>query len=436
MLAHADIIGPPEYHVAVANALAHEASKTPTVRKLAAGIVRGMGDVPKQAPEAVAQWIRENILYTQESAGEEHLQGPLTTLTVGTGDCDDLVILWASILRSLGLRAQLAGLQRPGNTGFYHAVGLYRGQLYELSLDHTYGSRKRGIRIHRIPSGHRAYSVDPVAQQGVWFDAMGSAVGAVGAGLSQAFALLPPELTQGQDAPQALAVIASTGKVAGQVMSTASALGASGPVGWTVGAAAVVGMLGLSLGMTGKFRKSGARAGVEFDETVAAIARVMRPSDAKEWEQYRIGVIEAIPRMVGTYGERGRSSRRIVIGTYQNYKPRAGARWTWGEPTGWKRGVWEVMRQSGKGNQEADAIMQGHRDAALALLEQLASLAPQDRLDAYALMVQTYLGRDALPLFPRLREQPEATRATASPLVRYGIPLAGAAALVLALFLR
>lgn len=434
MLAHTDIIGPPEYHVAVANALAHEASKEPTVRKLAAAIARNMTHVPKQAPAGVAQWVRENILYTQESAGEEHLQGPLTTLTVGTGDCDDLVILWASLLRALGLPAQLAGLQRPGNAGFYHAVGLLNGRLYELSLDHTYGSSRRGIRIRRLPRGHRAYSVDPVAHRGAWMQ-MGSGVEAVGAGLSQAFALLPPELTQGQDAPQALAVVANTGSVAGTVMSTAGALGASGPVGGALAAVAVVGMLGLSLGMSGRFRRSGAQAGAEFDEAVAAAARVMRPTGPTEWEQYRIGLIEAIPRMVGTYGKRGRGSRRVVIGTYQNYKPRSGARWTWGDPDGWKRGVWEVMRQSGQGNQEADAIMQGHRDAALAMLEQLSRLSVPKRTDAYSLMVQTYLGKDALAKFPRLREQPDPTP-VANPLLRYGVPLAGAAALGLALFLR
>lgn len=434
MLRHADIHGPPEYHVDVANAVAHEGARTTQVRALAARIARGLRDVPAEAPVAVADWIRKNVLYTQEAAGEEILQGPLTTLRVGTGDCDDLVILWASLLRALGLPAQLAGLRRPGADGFYHAVGYLDGRYYELSLDHTYGAPRRPVHMTGIPAGHAAYTSDPLSGEGGYSGGMGK--GPDGAALNAVAGIDTSLFGNGRVADAANFVVRSAA-VSSSAMSAAASLSAAPPVGTVVAAAAFAGMFALTLARKGKLRRRGRMRGNEVVRYADLCAQIMGARNEREFHQYRAGLIEAIPHMAGTFGLKGRRTRKVRIATYQDWKPREGAVWADGTAR-WRMGVFEVYRRKSGGAEKAEQVMVAHRNTARAFLEGVSQLPLRQRREAFAAMVQTYLGTRAMRAYPWLRPvsglpTQRGPLGTSSPWITYGVPAAGAGLLLLTL---
>lgn len=142
--------------VQAANQIAQVRSMDAPIRALACKIVGNMNHAPSEAPMRIAVWIRENVRYTQETPMVEILQGPYRTLgdTVrvqtpmgpfqfrgtGTGDCDDLSILFACLCRSIGIQAYLAGIAKSNKPdSFFHAMGYCNGQFYELSKDAPYG---------------------------------------------------------------------------------------------------------------------------------------------------------------------------------------------------------------------------------------------------------------------------------------------------------
>lgn len=142
--------------VQAANQIAQVRSMDAPIRALACKIVGNMTHAPSEAPMRIAVWIRENVRYTQETPMVEILQGPYRTLgdTVrvqtpmgpfqfrgtGTGDCDDLSILFACLCRSIGVPAYLAGIAKSSKPdSFFHAMGYCNGQFYELSKDAPYG---------------------------------------------------------------------------------------------------------------------------------------------------------------------------------------------------------------------------------------------------------------------------------------------------------
>lgn len=142
--------------VQVANDLAQVRSLDAPIRALAVAIVGPLKDARVEVPRKVAAWIRENVQYTQETPMVEVLQGPYRTLGrnvsiqtpmgpyrfggTGTGDCDDLSILFACLCRSIGVPAYVAGIAPTGKPdSFFHAMGFADGVFYELSKDRPYG---------------------------------------------------------------------------------------------------------------------------------------------------------------------------------------------------------------------------------------------------------------------------------------------------------
>lgn len=71
--------------------------------------------------EAVYNWIVKNIRYVRDQNGIERLQTPDATLQLGTGDCDDMVILAGSLLESIGVptRIQIIGERRGKYSHIY-----------------------------------------------------------------------------------------------------------------------------------------------------------------------------------------------------------------------------------------------------------------------------------------------------------------------------
>jgi hypothetical protein len=142
--------------VQIANEIAQLRSKDAPIRALASQIIGNIDNANKDIPFRIAVWIRDNVKYTQETPMVEILQGPYRTLGgkisvetpmgkfkfngTGTGDCDDLSILFATLCRSLGIEAFLIGVAKQDNPdNFFHAMGYCNGVFYELSKDAPYG---------------------------------------------------------------------------------------------------------------------------------------------------------------------------------------------------------------------------------------------------------------------------------------------------------
>jgi hypothetical protein len=169
----------PEATVRAANELAHRSAPEAALRALAAQIVHGVSDVRREAPQKIAEWIRANVRYFQESPGIETLQGPFTTLPStlrvgnfqfsgnGVGDCDDLAILFATLCRAIGLHGYVAAIApHPyDGGGFMHAIGYCRDsrRFYELSKDEAYGGiPNKPVEILAPPVGTSATYFCPV----------------------------------------------------------------------------------------------------------------------------------------------------------------------------------------------------------------------------------------------------------------------------------
>jgi hypothetical protein len=142
--------------VQIANQIAHDRSKDAPIRALGSSIIGDLTHAKSEIPMRIALWIRENVKYTQETPLTEVLQGPYRTLGgnisvvtpmgpfkfngTGTGDCDDLSILFAALCRSVGIEGFLAGIAKSGSPdNFFHAMGYCNGLFYELSKDAPYG---------------------------------------------------------------------------------------------------------------------------------------------------------------------------------------------------------------------------------------------------------------------------------------------------------
>lgn len=87
---------------------AHEAKKDPRVRSVALKIVQGL---PSQnyldEARAIADFVHRNVRYVRDIKGVETLHDPVTLLEqvsrgVAQGDCDDMSLLIASLLLSIG----------------------------------------------------------------------------------------------------------------------------------------------------------------------------------------------------------------------------------------------------------------------------------------------------------------------------------------------
>lgn len=61
-------------------------------------------------------WVCDNIRYTRDILGVEFVKWPIRTLETGQGDCDDIAVLLAAMLMSLGNRCRfvLAGFDATG----------------------------------------------------------------------------------------------------------------------------------------------------------------------------------------------------------------------------------------------------------------------------------------------------------------------------------
>lgn len=103
----------------------------------AARQVCGMRDY---ACEVTALWnfVVLNIRYTQDQAGEDTYQSLRATLEIGAGDCDDMTIAFATLLRAVGFEqvyARIVSMQGETWDHIYPIVVMPNGR--RLVLDAT-----------------------------------------------------------------------------------------------------------------------------------------------------------------------------------------------------------------------------------------------------------------------------------------------------------
>lgn len=100
------------------------------VRNLALSLYRDAGLPQKDYAgeiNAATAFVRDHIRYTRDITGMETLQTPETTLQNGAGDCDDKVILLASLLESTGHPTRSV------------AIGFEPGQFHHVFLETLMG---------------------------------------------------------------------------------------------------------------------------------------------------------------------------------------------------------------------------------------------------------------------------------------------------------
>lgn len=86
--------------------LVNQYRRHPTIISITRKIMKAYR-VPRDNPEkevkAIYDFVSKHIRYTKDPVGVELLQDPLITLAWGTGDCDDIAVLVASMAESIGL---------------------------------------------------------------------------------------------------------------------------------------------------------------------------------------------------------------------------------------------------------------------------------------------------------------------------------------------
>lgn len=99
--------------------LAWKGKRNRTIRVKTLDIIHKAGVKPQDwvgEATAVMVWVQHNIRYFLDPHGVEYFQAPERTLIDKAGDCDDLSILYAAMLGSIGHRTAIV-LTDPKNKG-------------------------------------------------------------------------------------------------------------------------------------------------------------------------------------------------------------------------------------------------------------------------------------------------------------------------------
>jgi hypothetical protein len=88
-----------------------EASRDPAIVAAARGLIRNLapGDYPSEAA-ALSNFVRDNVRYTGDPSTEDLYVWPAVTLKQRAGDCNNKVLLFGALARSIGFPVRLAFL--------------------------------------------------------------------------------------------------------------------------------------------------------------------------------------------------------------------------------------------------------------------------------------------------------------------------------------
>jgi hypothetical protein len=117
--------------IEVMRQVAHQRKSHQTVRQVALNIIRRLPS-HKYVDEAraIGEYVKNNVRYVKDTAGIEQLHDPvdmLNNITLGKaqGDCDDMVLLTATLLLSIGIRPVFRAVSYKGMFGAFNHIYLY-----------------------------------------------------------------------------------------------------------------------------------------------------------------------------------------------------------------------------------------------------------------------------------------------------------------------
>jgi len=112
--------------------VAHQRKGHPVVRRLSLAILENRFSGTKshnyaQEAKAIAEFVQKNVRYVKDPLGIEYLQDPLMMIEnlergIATGDCDDMSLLIATLLLSIGHQPYFRTVRYRSRTGPYNHI--------------------------------------------------------------------------------------------------------------------------------------------------------------------------------------------------------------------------------------------------------------------------------------------------------------------------
>lgn len=134
--------------------LVHAGRKEPAVIALAEQITRTCPNSVKAQVTALFHWVKANVRYVRDPRDVEKISTAERLLRVRVGDCDDMAVLLASLLESVGNRTRFVALGFDGGE-YSHVVSEVRLGNAWVMLDPTVPVSTVGW----IPPGSTRYMV-------------------------------------------------------------------------------------------------------------------------------------------------------------------------------------------------------------------------------------------------------------------------------------
>lgn len=95
------------------------------------------GNTPLQSAKNVWSWVKQNIKYVLDPAGEQYVKDPAVTFKDGYSDCKSRSLFQASLLKNLGIPFAYRFVYYPGDTIYKHVyiVAYINGREYPMDPD-------------------------------------------------------------------------------------------------------------------------------------------------------------------------------------------------------------------------------------------------------------------------------------------------------------
>jgi hypothetical protein len=136
--------------VEIMKKMAREGSRHPLVRRLATNIVHFyMKDPSHQylnSARAIGDFVQKHVTYTKDTSGVETLHTPdmmirmMEQVGYATGDCDDMALLIASLLLSIGINPSFRCVKYRKDSPSYNHIYVVA---YESNVDDTLKAAKK-----------------------------------------------------------------------------------------------------------------------------------------------------------------------------------------------------------------------------------------------------------------------------------------------------
>lgn len=135
--------------------LVRDYRKHPRIRDLAKRITaRCQGRQYSCEAKRLHAWVRDRVKYVRDINDVETVQTPIKTLVDGSGDCDDQVVLFGSLLESIGHPVRFVAAAFQPGAAFAHVFLETRLGPYWVAGETTekwvFGKRPPGIARHMV----------------------------------------------------------------------------------------------------------------------------------------------------------------------------------------------------------------------------------------------------------------------------------------------